>query len=80
MTRGFFGRWRDGIVYMSPLRRLNSKLWGIAGQFVGLLFAMVAMIVLTDFWFFIFFMLFTEFLLALEFIGCWQQYKRMRGF
>lgn len=77
MVRGFFSRWKAGILSSSPLQLVFAKLVGVVGQIVGLCLAGVYLFVI-GFGFFWLFMLFTIFLSCVELVSTYKQYKSLK--
>jgi len=71
--KGFFGKWKDGILNLSVEQQLKAKLVGIIGGMVGLILALVSMIY-SRMWGFSIFIFFVIFLQAISYISIRQQY------
>lgn len=72
----FFVKWKHGMRTLTPLQIIEAKLFGIIGQIIGLLLAMVYLW-FGGFRFFLVFMAFTIFLIGVEFVSTWKQYDNM---
>ncbi len=72
-TKGFFKRWKEGILNLSPTKQLKAKMTGLIGGIFGLILAWITMIYqkMWGFSIFVFFIIFIQFI---TYIGIRQQY------
>lgn len=71
--KGFFGKWKDGILNLSVEQQLKAKLFGIQGGIVGLVLALISMLY-SKMWGFAIFIFFVIFLQVISYISMRQQY------
>lgn len=70
---GFFRRWKQGILDLTPVQQLRAKLIGIVGGIAGLILALATLVYrrMWGFGIFVFFIIWLQFI---SFIGTRQQY------
>ena len=72
INKGFFKRWKQGILDMTPVQQLKQKMIGIIGGIVGLILALIVM-VSREQWGFSIFVFFVIWIQFISFIGTRQQ-------
>lgn len=75
--KGFFKRWKEGILNLSSLQQLNSKIIGTIGGLVGLVLAFMTLLY-QRMWGFGIFVFFFAFIQAISLIGMRQQYLALK--
>ena len=71
--QGFFKRWKEGILNLSPTQQLKGKLIGIVGGIIGLILALIVMIIRKQ-WGFSIFIFFIVWLQVISYISTRQSY------
>jgi len=74
--KGFFAKWKEGMMNLTPAQQLHAQLVGTRGSIFGLLFATGFMVYL-GLWYFLIFLGFTIFLQCVSYIGIKQKYDNM---
>lgn len=72
--KGFFKKWKEGILNLSPAQQLHGKIVGIIGGIIGLILALITMIY-RGMWGFSIFIFFIIWIQVITYIGTRQQYK-----
>jgi len=64
VEKGFFKRWKEGILNLTPIQQLKGKLIGIIGGIIGLILALIVMVYRKQWGFsiFIFFIIWLQFI------------------
>jgi fatty acid desaturase len=71
--KGFFHRWRKGIERVTPVQLLRGKRLAMVGQLFGFCIAIVYLVTMTAYWYWLVFLWFTFLFLILEFVGLQKQ-------
>lgn len=76
--KGFFKKWKEGIMNITPSQQLKAKCTGTIGAILGLILAMIVMLY-RGIWYFGLFLLALIFLQFIQYIGTKQQLKAALG-
>lgn len=75
--RGFFGRWKQGLMDLTPIQIMRSQIVGYYGNIFGIIFATV-FLMMNGLWYFIIFMVFTTFLQIMQLIALLQKHNNLK--
>lgn len=74
----FFKKWGEGIKNLSPKRQLESKVVGIIGSIIGIIFGGLWLVFVKGQWYFSIVLVFMAFLQGIELIAAKQQLTIMK--
>lgn len=79
LIKGFFVRWRDGVLRATPLQLLVVRRWGVRGEVLGMLLAIVV-IAYQGLWYWLLFLVCVLVVLIVDLVSVEQQVRKLEDF